>query len=375
MSVSTSKRFGLVAPSTLDDGARLAEAETLLAAAWSSALRGKAPGQSRPYSALGINGNRALDILRYLWLEAELEPHINIFIEAPTIQAMAARIADRSEFEAQSILPMGGAETAPGLFLFAGGGGFLHEMAELARAFEISAMVHGVTVSGTDGCGAVPATHQAEAARAAVLIRQTKPAGPYNVAGYSLGGCTALETARILRRDGHDVYLMLLDSGLNDHCWPVSIWLRYLAPHLAKRVAGRLRRKPRPANDEAARPPLPQLAAPQRGTMFEFRFRNPSHPDYPLYSPHWQSFHPPHYTKMRARAMVMHGLYRPEPYDGPVTFFVSRGGDQASCSPRDIWPKYLPNAEWLEVSGNHTSMIMGRHARHLAGEMAKRLWK
>jgi thioesterase domain-containing protein len=372
MLVSNDEELGLATPSTADGDARLAEIETFLTAAWSSALRGKALDPALPYWALGINSNRALDILRYIWLNAGLDLHVNIFIEAPTIREMAVRMADHSAFESQPVLPMGGAGGAPALFLLPGGGGFLHEVAELARAFEIPGTIYGVTASGTDGRLPIHDNHYDEAARAAALIQQTQRRGPYNIAGYSLGGCTALETARILRRAGHEVQLMLLDSGLNEHCWPVSVWLRYITPHFVKRVAGRLK-KNRAVAEDSARTTLPSLAPPQRGTMFEFRFRNPRHPHYPYHSPHWQSFHPPNYTRMRARAIVMRGLYRPQPYDGPVTFFISRGGDPAACSPRDIWPKYLPNMQWVEASGTHTSMIMGRHARQLADDMTKRL--
>jgi thioesterase domain-containing protein len=371
MLVASNEGAELACASSSGGVGHASDIETFIEAAWSSAIRGKPVDHTTPYWALGINSNRALDILRYIWLEAGLDLPVNIFIEAPTIRDMAARLSDHSAFDAQPVLRMGGAGASPILFLFPGGGGFLHELAELARAFETDGAIYGITASGTDRHGPVYQDHLNEALRAAALIQQTQPQGPYNIAGYSLGGCTALETARILRNAGHDVQLMLLDTGLHERCWPLPVWLRYITPHFKRRVAGRLQRRSKP-DPVPSKPALPDLAPPQRGTMFEFPFRNPHRPDYPLYSPHWQSFHPPHYTNMRARAIIMRGTYKPKPYDGPVTFFTSRGGDQAACSPKSVWPKYLPHAEWVEVSGNHTSMVMGRHARHLAAEMAKR---
>jgi len=256
--------------------------------------------------------------------------------------------------------------------LFPGGAGFLHELTDIGRAFDVPGAIYGVTASGTDGRETIHDNLYDEAARAAALILKKQETGPYNIAGYSLGGCIALETARILRTSGHDVQLMILDSGLNEHCWPLAIWAQYMAGQFFSRVHGRLKRRAK-VQQEFTEPEIPGDVPARRGTMFEFRFRNPRHPNYPYFSPHWQTFHPPIYTRMRARAIIMKGLYEPEPYPWPLIFFLSRGGDPASCSPRKLWQKYLPNAEWLTVPGNHTSMIMGRHAKHLAGEMTKRL--
>jgi thioesterase domain-containing protein len=280
---------------------------------------------------------------------------------------MAARLCNGTATHAQDIVQMGGAGGESALFLFAGGAGFLHELTDLVRALHVPGTIYGVASAGADGRDVEIETHQQEGARAAALIRGVRPYGPYHIAGYSLGGSTALETARILRNAGEDVHLIMLDSGLNEHCWPLPVWLKYIAG----RAIGRLKR--RPSTGEAARVRLPDLAPVKRGKMFQFRFLDPRHPDYPYHSPHWQSCHPPVYTRVRARAIVMRGLYRPLPYEGKVTFFSSAGGDTMACSPSQAWSKYLPNAEWMTTPGNHASMIMGRHAKQLAAGMVSHL--
>jgi len=347
-------------------------AEAFLTVAWSSALRGKTPSCDRPYWELGITSNRALHILRYIWQETGLDLPAVLFIEAPTIRAMAARLCEGSACRTKKILPLAGSGTHAALFMFAGGGGFLHELTELARALDLPGIIYGVTSSGTDGQEPICADHDEEAARAVELIRGVQPHGPYNIAGYSLGGCTALEAARRLRQAGEDVHLMMLDTGLSERCWPFTVWLNYVVPKFIDRVVGRIQRSVRKPS-VSAKTALPDIAPARRGTLFEFRFRNPRHPDYVYYSPHWQSHHPPLFTRLRAAAIVIRALYRPTVYDGPVTFLMSAGGDPAACRPTEVWPKYLPNAKWFTVAGNHNSMIMGRHAKTLAATMTERL--
>jgi thioesterase domain-containing protein len=310
--------------------------------------------------------------LRYIWLETGLDLPVNLFVEAPTIRQMAIRLYENTAGEAQALLRLGGNGDKPILFFFPGGAGFLHELTDIARAFDVPGAIYGVTASGTDGRDPIHDNIYDEAARAACLIQKTQDRGPYNIAGYSLGGCLALETARILQMAGQGVQLMMLDTGLNEHCWPLAIWAQYMLEQFLIRVRGRLKRRS-VVHQDVDEQEMPTTVPARRGTMFEFRFRNPRHSAYPYFSPYWQTFHPPIYTKMRARAIIMKGLYTPKPYPWPLVFFLSRGGDPASCNPRKLWQKYLPNAEWLTVSGNHTSMIMGRHAKHLAVEMSKRL--
>lgn len=347
------------------------EAERFLTSAWTKVLRGKMARPDQPYWELGINAIRALQIIRSIWEEIGIELPINIFLEAPTIREMATRLCDNTALQSQDVIRMGGKGETPVLFLHASGG-FLHECGDLARAFTFEGAVYGLAASGTDGRTPMLDDQEQEAARMADLIVKLQETGPYNIAGYSLGGSTALETARILRAAGHEVQLMLLDTVFDEHYWPMPIWLRFMAPKFLAMLRRRLKRRRAPLQNNAT-PKKSDLAPAKRGTRFEFRFRNPRNPDYPYYSVHWQSFHPPRYTQIRARGIRMKGLYRPCPYDGPVSFFVSRGGDPEACNPLDVWPRYLSNVEWVTVPGNHVSMIVGRYAKQLADEMTKRL--
>jgi thioesterase domain-containing protein len=69
----------------------------------------------------------------------------------------------------------------------------------------------------------------------------------------------------------------------------------------------------------------------------------------------------------------MKGFYKPSLYEGKVFCLVSVGGDELTCGPKRVWPKYLPGAEWVSVPGNHLSIMLGRHAARLAREISERL--
>jgi hypothetical protein len=119
--------------------------------------------------------------------------------------------------------------------------------------------------------------------------------------------------------------------------------------------------------------PIPQ----RRGTQIEFRFRDPDGPEYPYYSPYytpdWSSRYTPNYTRVAANASRMKGHYTPRRYDGPVVFFASTGGHSLVCDPQAVWPKYLPQTEWIRLPGDHLSMLIGRNVARLAADLADRM--
>jgi thioesterase domain-containing protein len=67
----------------------------------------------------------------------------------------------------------------------------------------------------------------------------------------------------------------------------------------------------------------------------------------------------------------MKGFYMPTHYDGKAFVFASMGGNPKVCDPEKVWPRYLPNAKWIRVPGNHLSVLTGRHAVRLAQEISK----
>jgi thioesterase domain-containing protein len=312
-----------------------------------------------------------MHIIRLFWTAASIELPVNIFFETPTIRRMAAAIHDGSGLLARDLIRLrDGVEDIP-LFLFAGSGGVMLELMGLVNALDYPGVIYGIPPSGLDGIAPIDTCFEAEATRMLSIIRRVQRTGPYRLVGYSTGGITALEIARQIREEDSDaVVLSLLDSSLSDHSWPLGVWLRFMLRKLTTNLRRIKLRRPIPRQAAAGKL---DINPPRRGTQYEFRFRNPHKPDYPYYSPFWVSHHPPNYTRVFGNVGRMRGLYMPRCYDGRVFFFVSAGGDPLVCDLEKVWPKYLPNAEWIHLPGNHLTMMLGRNAARLAQEITKRL--
>jgi thioesterase domain-containing protein len=315
-----------------------------------------------------------MQIIHEIWSVTSLELPVNVFFETPTIRRMAAAMHDGSAFVAPDLIRLrDGDESAP-LFLFPGGAGNIGHLTDLVRALDYPGVVYGIALSGLDGAEPLPERIEQEATRAMKIIQGVQASGPFRLIGYSMGGITALETARLLRRaHGDTVFLSLIDAPLNDHCWPYTVWSAFLMRKLARKLPNLIKRFL--DKRTAARPAIPvsDVGQRRRGTQLEYRFRDPRNPDYPLYSPYWEDQHPPNHARVGANAIRMKGFYKPSRYDGKVYFFASTGGDPHSCDPQQIWPKYLPNTEWIRMPGHHLSIMLGRKARSLAKELSERL--
>jgi thioesterase domain-containing protein len=363
-------------PAVLPELARL---EDIVAAAWSQALRQKSIGRDTDFRDLHISPNRAMQILLEIWRETAIDLPVNVFFETPTIRRMAAGIRDGSALRAPDLTLLRPGDASAPLFLFPGHAGYLIHLIDIVAALDHPGPIYGIAYSGLDGAPPFYDRFEQEAERAAGIIRQAHPAGPFRLVGYSMGGVTALETARLLRREfGDAVVLGLIDTPQNDHSWPYSVWLPFIARRIAGGLSRRIRRALAARTQGHAEPGALALRKPQapsrrRGTQLGYRFRDPRAPDYPFYSPYWTDDHTPNYSQVCEHVCRMKGFYKPSRYDGKVFFFVSAGGDPLACHPEQVWPKYLPDIEWIPVPGNHINSMFGRYAVRLASEMSDRL--
>ena len=352
----------------------LAAAQDFTAGAWEAGLRGKVPDRDTEYWKLGINVNRSLDIVREIWFSASIDVPSNLFVEAPTINRMAARLYDGSATHPRPIVRMRDGDERVPLFLYPGFAGMLIDFTDFVQKLDYPGAIYAIPLFGMDGISPASNTVEEEAVRSIELIRGIQPHGPYRIIGYSSGGCTALEAGRTLRAAGEKVgFLAMLDTGLTDHHWPLSVWLKYMIPELLIAAKKRLFR---PASVPIGEPPArarPAILPPRRGTRYEFRFRNPDSLSYPYYNPYWRGDVTPREGSIRQDSMWLYGPYEPQPYDGDVAFFLARGVNPFCCSPALYMGRYLRSVEWVQVPGNHISMMLGRYAAALTAEVAKRL--
>jgi thioesterase domain-containing protein/aryl carrier-like protein len=324
----------------------------------------------------GLNANRALKIIKAFWIETGIELDVNIFYRCASVRAIVDAISNGSLMDDSKLVKLRDGDSARPLFIYAGGVSFFLEMQELINAIRYDGVIYGIRHRDFDVCPGEPPTmaQEVEASLAAVL--EVDPNGPYRLLGYSFGGVAALELARGLKAQGRDIALLvMLDSPINDHSWYWFDWLCLMRRIVSRQIRSRLsvRRRPKLASPASATDHALEQSPPRRGHQLMFRFRNPRHPEYPIFAPQWAGGHTPAYSRSARQIIQMKGLYRPRRFDDHVLFFNSKGGSPIDCDARKIWTPYLPRAEWVCSAGNHQSMIVGRNARAIAAVLDERL--
>jgi len=332
--------------------------------------------------AAGLNVNRALNIVRLFWLESGVELDVNTFIERRSLAAIAAMLAEgRTGPDGKAILLRAGEGTP--LFAYAGGVSVFLEIRELIQSLDYCGPVYGLRLTPFERSPNEAATVDDEVRESVATVKSIQPEGPYRLLGYSFGGVLALEVARALEAGGDEVaFCGMIDTPQNDHVWPFRLW----ADLMVRRGVRRLKLACRRLVDPQSRSPvavascaavpqdaLARLSRPGRGRPALFRFRSPRHPEYPYFAPQWSGGNTPVYTQRACELLRLKGLFRPSVYGGRVAFFVAAQGSPVDCDPHAVWQPYLPNAEWVRMKGNHLSIVVGRNARLLAGEISRRL--
>jgi thioesterase domain-containing protein len=140
--------------------------------------------------------------------------------ESPSIRALAARMRTASPDAPSTVVRVQPAGTRTPLFLAPGGGGELFIFEALARAFGPDQPLYVLDMYVFDeiALATTSITLAEVAARMLVDIRAVQPRGPYQIAGYSLGGNISIEIASQLRAAGEEVHLLaLLDCDGPDY--------------------------------------------------------------------------------------------------------------------------------------------------------------
>lgn len=191
------------------------------------------------------------------------------------------------------------------------------------------------------------------------LIRDAQPRGPYILAGYSLGGVTALEIARLLQASGEEVaHVIMLDTLTPFQHFPwrgkIRLWARRALYHSA-----RLRHLP-----------LQQLPAYLAGRAKGFG-RDITRNAAAGHSPTSIKTNLTRPRKPAPLAAIAFSEYRPRFYSGSVVFIQAEIIDQ--------WVPYYPDVLWrpltrkfslYRVKGDHWTML-SRHSDSIADAFSR----
>jgi len=127
---------------------------------------------------------------------------LQVIFAAPTIEALAAAVADGTETVSRLVRLHGGDAAAP-VFCWPGLGGFTMNLRALAE--RSGAPFYGVQAHGINPGEVAYESIQRMAAEDIAAIKQVQPEGPYTLWGYSFGARVAFETAYQLEQAGDEV--------------------------------------------------------------------------------------------------------------------------------------------------------------------------
>ena len=352
------------------------DVERMLVTMWEELLGVQGVGIGDSFFDLGGHSLIAVRLFARVKKTWAVDFPISVLFEAPTVQKIAARVAEiagitetgdapapakpvrRFEF----LVPMHEGEGGPKtpFFLVAGMFGNVLNLRHLAQLLGTDRPFYGLQARGLLG-DATPHARLDDAARDYLAeVRQIQPNGPYLLGGFSGGGLTALEMARQLRTEGEEVSLLtLLDTPLPERPELSRPDKAMIKLHEFRRkgpayVAEWLQAR-RDWKEELAR--MAEEAEGETDSGFQNRAIEGAFRDAL-----------PHYDLQRYDAPV--ALFRP-PLD---KHWKVTGGRWISSAKEYVyddnqWSPLMPQLSVHEVPGDHDSMVLEPNVRVMASKL------
>lgn len=201
-----------------DAGERGSAVEETLRQIWQSVLFQESIGLDDDFFELGGHSIKAILILSKVRSTLKQRLAIRDLFDNPTIRRLARRLAEPAESGAEPppspllTLRTGSPSAIPAFFL-PPTLGTATPYKEVVDRLSGDLACYGLQCRGFDRDEPPDRDFAAMAAGFAKRIRAALPAGPYRLVGWSMGAYLALETARLLERDGAAVRLVLLDAA------------------------------------------------------------------------------------------------------------------------------------------------------------------
>ncbi len=195
------------APVRSDDEARIV-------AAFERVLGVSGVGRTDSFFDLGGHSISAVELISALETAFGLRIPVSTLFATPTPAGLAAGLASgRLGTLEEPLVPMGGGGDLPPLFIFHHPSGTVLAYEPLVRHVGHAGPVYGVQATGVDGTVTPHGTIEEAAEDYARLLIGVAPTGPLQLAGHSLGGLLAWETAAKLVEAGRRVSMLaLLDT-------------------------------------------------------------------------------------------------------------------------------------------------------------------
>jgi acetoacetyl-CoA synthetase len=336
-----------------------ASTETRLRAIWENVLAVEPIRADDNFFDIGGTSLIAVRLFHLIESDMAIELPLSTLLDAPTIAEMAALIDDPQQLVEPLVLLRPGEGGRPLFFIHSMWGDVL-EMRTLALQMESGVPVYGLRARGLNP-GEQPQGSVEEMARTYIeTIRGVQPTGPYRLSGYSFGGLVSYEIAGQLSAMGETVeWLGLIDAEVDPNALPRAARWRY----------------------KLARPfHLIRWALESPRTSFPRFFRRVIKrvaPWAPIDEapPEWMGDEPPLTRQIALACEHAATLYRPKPYQGPVTYFLPRVRRLGLfCDPMPVWTRVIEGGMEIErVGGEHLEMVAPANAPALASRIDSHL--
>ncbi len=190
--------------------------ETVIARAWASLLKRERVDRGADFFTLGGHSLLAVQASERIGRELGRRVPVSLLYRTPRLVDLAAAIREQKPSEAADIVRLNERAGAPVVFLVHPVGGDVLCYRELADSRQCTVGLVGLPRDDSDGLVRPRYRSIEELAEShALRILTTQPAGPYCLAGWSIGGLVAMEIAAWLSERGHTVaYLGLIDTVL-----------------------------------------------------------------------------------------------------------------------------------------------------------------
>jgi amino acid adenylation domain-containing protein len=332
------------------------DTEKRLVTIWEEVLQKRPIGVTDNFFDLGGHSFLAVRLLAQIQSQFGKEVPMVALFQDPTVEHLARMLRDKDEVSTGATLVQlrkGGSQ--PPLFFVHPTGGSVHWYSSLTKHLDGERPVFGLQAKGLGGQEDLDTTIEAMASGYVHAITDKHPAGPYNIAGWSLGVVIAFEVARQLRMMEREVSLLaILDQGpevpireepSDDAELLFNIFSSYFPVDLEY-----LRTLD---NDEQFRFMLKR--AQRAGIVPPFVRR--------------KNFR--HYIMINKVQTQAWRAYVAKPYPGRISLFrseelVSRSGSQPDLG----WAKLAQGGmDLVDVPGDHMSMMEMPHVRYLAEKL------
>jgi acetoacetyl-CoA synthetase len=271
-----------------------------------------------------------------------------VTLQPTTTELVASLLEERSLCSIAPLVQLKEGEQQPPVFLAHGIGGNAMDFSGLVKHIRLSHPIYAMQATGNDGIRE-PLRSIEEMARVYLeAIKRIQPQGPYLLIGYSLGGLVSLEIAQRLSRNGDRVALLaLVDSYPHWYKLSTGQRVRLLRRLVQRRVSSLLQwtRKGKPGAEgrRAARSNLSTYSASS-----------------------------PALRRVRRGARIALRRYRPQLYEGSISFIKAEVPTKFPDNPVAVWAHLAAEFEVEAVPGDHVTML-SKHSEALASVLTTKL--